>query len=138
MIIQEFTLDRYKWFIRVYYLIDRFPKEDILDNLMELGCDNDEALETVETLENEGFDIGGTYSNIHRRRSLVIIGKAKSTDEFYDTFDHEKGHLAMHICIADNIDPFSEEYQYLTGEIGKLMFKAAKELFCEECRKKYL
>ena len=137
MIIQEFTLDKYDWFVRVYYLIDKFPKEDIFGNLMELGCDKDEAFETVDSLEEEGFNVGSIYSNTYRRRSLIIIGKADSTDEFYDTFDHEKGHLAMHICIADNIDPFSEEYQYLTGEIGKKMFKAAKELFCEECRRKY-
>lgn len=86
----------------------------------------------------EGINAGSIYSNKYSRESLLIIGKADSTDEFYDTFDHEKGHLAMHICIADNIDPFSEKYQYLAGEIGKKMFCAAKELFCEECREKHL
>ena len=138
MIIQEFTLDRYEWFVRVYYLIDKFPKDEILSDLMELGCGEDEALDTVDTLEGGGLNAGSINSNIYRRKSIIVIGMADSTDEFYDTFDHEKGHLAMHISIADDIDPFSEEYQYLAGEIGKRMFKAAKELFCEECRKKYL
>lgn len=138
MIIQEFTIDKYGWFVRVYYLVDEFPKDEILGDLMELGCGEEEAFDTVDALEESGLNAGSINSNIYRRKSIIVVGMADSTDEFYDTFDHEKGHLAMHICIADDIDPFSEEYQYLAGEIGKKMFKAAKELFCEECRKKYL
>lgn len=138
MILQEFTLDRYDWLVRVFYLIDIFPLEEIAEALQELGCDRQEAYETAESLELEGFNIGAIYSNAYKRESVIIIGKADSAEEFYDTFDHEKGHLVMHICIADNIDPFGEKFQYLSGEIAGLMFSAAKELFCEECRKKYL
>lgn len=32
----------------------------------------------------------------------------------------------------------SSKTYFFAGEVGKKMFKAAKELFCEECRKKYL
>lgn len=63
------------------------------------------------------------------------MGITDSSDEFQNTYDHEKGHLAMHICSALGIDPFSEEYQYLTGEIGKNMFKVAKKFLCDHCRK---
>lgn len=138
MILQEFTIDRYDWFVRVYYITDSFPEDDIIKDLITLGCSKEDAEETVHNLMEEGINAGSIYSNKYSRESLLIIGKADSTDEFYDTFDHEKGHLAMHICIADNIDPFSEKYQYLVGEIGKKMFWAAKELFCEECREKHL
>lgn len=138
MILQEFTIDRYDWFVRVYYITDSFPEDDVIKDLIALGCSKEDAEETVHNLMEEGINAGSIYSNKYNRESLLIIGKADSTDEFYDTFDHEKGHLAMHICIADNIDPFSEKYQYLVGEIGKKMFWAAKELFCEECREKHL
>lgn len=138
MILQEFTIDRYDWFVRVYYITDSFPEDDIIKDLISLGCSREDAEETVHNLVEEGINAGSIHSNKYSRESLLIIGKADSTDEFYDTFDHEKGHLAMHICIADNIDPFSEKYQYLVGEIGKKMFWAAKELFCEECREKHL
>lgn len=138
MILQEFTIDKYNWFVRVYYITDSFPEDDIIKDLISLGCSKEDAEETIHNLMEEGINAGSIYSNKYSRESLLIIGKADSTDEFYDTFDHEKGHLAMHICIADNIDPFSEKYQYLVGEIGKKMFWAAKELFCEECREKHL
>lgn len=138
MIKQVFTIDDYCWFVKVFYIVDTFPKEEVYESLIDLGCDEDEAINTVDSLEEEGLNVGAIYSNIHRRASLIVIGKADSVDEFYNTFDHEKGHLAMHICIADDIDPFSEKYQYLVGDIAKSMFSAAKELFCEKCRERYM
>lgn len=129
MILQEFTIDRYDWFVRVYYITDSFPEDDIIKDLITLGCSREDAEETVHNLMEEGINAGSIYSNKYSRESLLIIGKADSTDEFYDTFDHEKGHLAMHICIADNIDPFSEKYQYLVGEIGKKMFWGSQGTF---------
>ena len=44
----------------------------------------------------------------------------------------------MHICSTLNINPFSEEYQYLTGDIGKQMFPIAKKFLCECCRKQLI
>ena len=84
----------------------------------------------------EQYDTGFTYSNLKGRCSVMVIGLTSSPAEFQNTFDHEKGHLAMHICEIDKIEPFSEEYQYLTGEIGQLMFPVAKNFLCEHCRKK--
>ena len=50
------------------------------------------------------------------------------------SFDHEKWHLVMHISSALSIDPYSEEYQYLAGEVGKRMFKVAKKFLCDHCK----
>lgn len=69
-------------------------------------------------------------------RSIVVIGLTTSAEEFQNTFDHEKGHLAMHISSALKIKPYGEEYQYLTGEIGQSMFKIAKRFLCDDCRQK--
>lgn len=32
------------------------------------------------------------------------------------------------------IDPYSEKYQYLAGEVGKRMFKVAKKFLCDHCK----
>lgn len=87
-------------------------------------------------LRNGDYNTGFTYSNIKNRYSVIVIGLTTCPEEFQNTFDHEKGHLAMHICSALDIDPFSEEYQYLTGAIGQEMFKIAKRFLCEHCREK--
>lgn len=80
--------------------------------------------------------IGITYSNFKHKCSIVVIGLTTSAEEFQNTFDHEKGHLAMHISSALKIKPYGEEYQYLTGEIGQSMFKIAKRFLCDDCRQK--
>ena len=135
MIIQDIYLKNYDWKVRVYYAVDRYYIPDILNDLIQLDCEDKSFYKIKELMESGKLNIGFTYSNIDKRESIILIGITDSADEFQSTFDHEKGHLAMHICSALHIEPFSEEYQYLTGEIGKQMFKEAKNFMCEHCRK---
>ena len=44
----------------------------------------------------------------------------------------------MHISGTSDIDVFSEEFEYLTGEIGQSMFPYAKHFLCEHCRKEFI
>ena len=135
MIIQDIYLKDYNWNIRVYYAVDRYYIPEILNDLLLINCDEDSFLRISNLMEAEHLNIGFTYSNTEKRASIMLIGITGSADEFQSTFDHEKGHLAMHISSALHIEPFSEEYQYLTGEIGKQLFKEAKNFMCEHCRK---
>lgn len=135
MIIQDIYLDNYDWKVRVYYAVDDYYVEDIVTDLVKLQSSDRVISETRNFMYQKKYNIGFTYSNLNKRESLVIIGITSSADEFQNTFDHEKGHLAMHISRELNIDPFSEEFQYLTGEIGKAMFEYAKLFMCDHCRK---
>lgn len=85
-------------------------------------------------LRNNTHNVGFTYSNFQHKCSIVIISLTTSAEQFQNTFDHEKGHLAMHVAEALNIDILGEEFQYLTGEIGQKMFRKAKRFMCEKCR----
>jgi len=134
MIVQDLYLEDYDWTIRVYYATTEYFISNILIDLLELECDEEAFFKIKYLMETGKDDIGFTYSNTEKRASLMLIGITSSADEFQSTFDHEKGHLAMHICSALHINPFSEEYQYLTGEIGKQLFKIAKKFMCEHCR----
>ena len=82
------------------------------------------------------YNTGFTYSNFYHKCSIVVIGLTSSAEQFQNTFDHEKGHLAMHIADALDIDILGEEFQYLTGEIGQKMFRKAKRFMCDQCRVK--
>lgn len=138
MIKQNIYLSNWDWYITVFYAIDTFYLSDIIGELEEIGC-SERKLEDIEvSLATEQYNIGLTYSNLKGRCSVVVIGLTSSPAEFQNTFDHEKGHLAMHISETDGIDPFSEKYQYLTGEIGQAMFPIAKKFLCEHCRKELL
>lgn len=128
---QHFYLKEWDWDVYVFYEADWRNAEDILSFMREIGCSGKTLEKEVVHLYSRVKNIGATYTNFEQRASVVVISKTTSADEFQNTYDHEKGHLAMHICEAEGIDPFSEEYQYLTGEIGRQTFVVAKKYLCE-------
>lgn len=134
MIVQDIYLEKYDWSIRVYYAVNEYFISNILIDLLEMDCDEESFFKIKRLMESEANNIGFTYTNTEMRASLMLIGITDSSEEFQDTFDHEKGHLVMHISSALGIDPYSEDYQYLAGEVGKRMFKIAKKFLCDHCR----
>lgn len=133
MIRQDVYLERWDWYVMVYYAVDTYYMDEILEELEMIGCTYADEIE--EDLTQHPYNNGLTYSNMRRRVSLIVIGLTETPDEFQNTYDHEKGHLAMHIAEEDRMDVFGEEFQYLTGEIGKQTFPVAKRFMCEHCRK---
>lgn len=133
MIRQDVYLDKWDWYVIVYYAVDTYYMDEILEELEMIGCTYADEIE--EDLIQHPYNNGLTYSNMRRRVSLIVIGLTETPDEFQNTYDHEKGHLAMHIAEEDRMDVFGEEFQYLTGEIGKQTFPIAKRFMCEHCRK---
>ena len=133
MIRQDVYLEKWDWYVIVYYAVDTYYMDEILEELEMIGCTYADEIE--EDLTQHPYNNGLTYSNMRRRVSLVVIGLTETPDEFQNTYDHEKGHLAMHIAEEDRMDVFGEEFQYLTGEIGKQTFPVAKRFMCEHCRK---
>ena len=132
MIRQDIYLSDWDWYVMIFYAVDTYYMDTILDELENIGCTYTDEVE--EDLTVSPYNNGLTYSNFKRRVSVMVIGLTQTPDEFQNTYDHEKGHLAMHIAEEDNIDVFGEEFQYLTGEIGKQTFKIAKRFMCEHCR----
>lgn len=136
MIVQNIYLEDWDWHVTVYYAVDTYYTDEILDELEYIGCSKYELINAESLLRKGDYNTGITYTNMKNRYSIVVIGLTTSPDEFQNTFDHEKGHLVMHISSAWDIDPYSEEYQYLSGAVGQKMFKIAKRFLCEHCREK--
>lgn len=134
MIVQNIYLSKYKWHIKVYYAVDSYYTEDILNELLKYNPTVEEYAKVQTLMENYEYNTGFTLTDYDLKQSLVVIGLTTSPSEFQSTFDHEKGHLAMHIAKYYNIDPYGEEYQYLTGNIGKLLFPVARKFLCKHCK----
>ena len=135
MIVQDIYLENYDWNIRVYYAVDQYFISNVLIDLIDINCNREAYFKIKSLMEAQRKNIGFTYTNVDKRASLILIGATDSAAEFQSTYDHEKGHVVMHISKALGIDPYSEEYQYLAGEIGKCMFEKAQILLCDNCRK---
>lgn len=134
MIIQEIYLPEYRWKAKVYYAVNSYYADEILKELLEYNPTVKEYNKVMNAMYEYEYNTGFTFTDYDNKQSLVIIGLTTSPSEFQNTFDHEKGHLAMHIAQYYNIDPYGEKYQYLTGDIGKKLFRVARKFLCRHCR----
>lgn len=131
---QEFTLTKWDWRVRVFYVVDLIPIDFIIEELYGIGCTERDIDNAVKVLDNGKDNRGITFSNDEERESIIVIGETSCPAQFSNSFDHEKLHLTMHIARVDDIDPFGEELAYLAGEIGLQTFPIAKRFLCEHCR----
>ncbi len=136
MIVQDIHLFDYDWHCRVYYSVTTYWVDEILTELKRIGCSGATFRKAKANLEAGKLNTGLTFSNKSTGESVMVIAKTSSPDEFAHSYDHEKGHLAKHIALAYDIDPYGEEFQYMSGDIAKKMFSVAKMFMCECCRKK--
>ena len=127
-------LDNYDWLIKVFYLVEDPFIEGILGELDSIDCEPEAFYRAAEMLENDEFNTGFTYTDEEKHVTFLVIGKTTSADEFFNTFIHEIGHAATHIAEYVGIPSYSEELQYLQGEIALQMFQEAKEFLCDHCR----
>ena len=136
MIVQNIILPRYRWRVRIYYAVTAYWTDDIIRDLISIGCHGSELRRAYRSLISGNLDTGLTYSNRRTHESVMVIGLTSSAAQFQNSLDHEKGHLVKHISLAFGLDPYGEQQQYLSGEIGQRMFPVARRFLCEHCRSK--
>lgn len=122
---QHFKLHKYDWDTTIYYTVDDSQKEDIIKCLESMNCDK-KTLESIKSnLYKAAPDTGFIYSNFEQKKSIFIVHKASSIGEFFNTFEHEKNHLEMHICEALDINPYSERAAHLSGDLAQQILEEA-------------
>lgn len=126
MIAQVIYLEDYDWLIKVYYAVTQYYTDEILGELDSIDCSPNSFREAEKMLVTEEMNTGFTYTDSVKHVTFIIIGLTDSVKEFVNTYDHEKGHAATHIAEYYDIDPYSEDFQYLQGKIGEEMFAVAK------------
>lgn len=136
MMRQVIYLPDWRWRCEIFYDAGVEDAEYILWRLRSIGCKGEIYQQACRNLRSGKLDTGLTFSNYNEGESVLFISRTSSAEEFSDTYDHEKNHLAKHICQAQGIDPFGEEASYISGAINKRMFAAARQYLCECCRAK--
>lgn len=134
MIRQDFYLPKYDWRVRTYYAVTTYWAGRILSDMVRIRCRGIELAKAWRNLRSGDLNTGITYSNFHTGETVMVISRTSSPEEFLNSWEHEKKHLARHIEQACGIDPFGEEAAYLEGEIAQRMFPVAKRFICEHCR----
>ncbi len=136
MIVQDILIKRAKWHVRIYHAVDAMYADEIIDNLIAIGCRGETLKEAKESLWKGAVNSGLTYSNLKTRETVMVIGITSSGSEYWNSLDHEKNHLLAHIAQACDIDPYGEKISYISGEFIRDVYKRAKGLLCDCCRRK--
>lgn len=131
MLRQYFTIPKYNWKVYVYYHVNSYYIDEILERLRTVGCSNNYIDDAYNSMSNNKLNTGFTYSNSNIRCSIIVISNTSTPTQFMNSYDHERYHLITHILEKFNINPYSEEAAYLTGYIGQLMFPKAKRFLCK-------
>jgi hypothetical protein len=109
----------YDWKVEVYVILKDCYIDEIINSLS--GCSESEiqkAFINITTRMNSGF------VKTFDKRSIVVINKPTTLEEFVNVYNHEKNHLEMHICEAYDINPHSEEAAELSGNLAKCLFSS--------------
>lgn len=138
MIVQDIYLERVEWHVRIYYAVTTYYADEILDDLITLGCRGEDLRKAQDNLWEGHLDTGLTYSSLEKHETVIVIAKASEAAEYWNSIDHEKNHLLQHISMAYHINPYGEEISYISGEFIRSVFRMAKGLLCDCCRKKHL
>lgn len=134
MMIQDFRLEKYGWDVRVYYAVDKYYAEEIIDELVEIGCVGEELKSAKRNLWSGELDNGIAKSNPDKRRTILVIGLATNPKQYANSIAHEVRHLESAITAAFDLDNRGEEVCYLTGEIHEKMWEYTHILVCPQCR----
>lgn len=126
MELQEFTIPKYKWNVSVYYYMDNYDINTIVEKMKSLNAKSAYIADARENMEQDKLNTGICYSS-PSKQSIIVIAKTSSPKEFMNSLAHEQKHLCSHIEQFYNIDSNSEEAAYLAGEIAELMFPVSKK-----------
>lgn len=134
MIRQEIYIPKYDWRVRIYYAVTTYWAARILSDMERIGCRGSGLAKAWRNLRSGDLNTGLTYSNFQTGETVMVISLTSSPEEFLNSWEHEKKHLARHIEQAYGIDPYREEAAYLEGTIAQKMFPVARKFICEHCR----
>lgn len=126
------------WTCDFFFALGRNDAEAVMACLFDYGAPDEIAIRAFEIMETGLDDCGFTFSNSDRRRTLSWIGPQSEGKQWINTAVHEIIHVAMAVAQAEDIDPFSEEFAYLCGDVTQEIADILCELACDRCREEIL
>ena len=134
MIVRKIHIPEADWNVCMYFALDTYYVEDIMQSLCDIGCDSQRAKQAYENMIADKKNTGFTYSNYRNRESVMVVSKTTSASEMFNTTIHELVHLASHISLACDYEPTGETIAYIIGDLAKEIYPDISHLLCEKCR----
>lgn len=131
MIIQDFYIPKYDWYVTVYYNTTCEDTKKILFHLNLLDCEESTIIKIEEKLKVCKPNTGMTYTSYDLKQSIIIISETTGFDEFLNTLTHENMHLSIHIMEYLGQDLTGEPPCYLMGYITQAQANIIKHYICK-------
>lgn len=125
-----------RWEVLFLFSFDIDDMERIWDALSWADAPDSIFQKVSENVSAGALDEGFTFSNPRLRRTVFAIGKTSSGPEVLDSTVHEIIHICQHIAAEDGIDPFSEKFAYLGGDVSREVSDIVCELSCPHCNRR--
>lgn len=104
----------------------------ILFQLQDMGADDSILDRVVKLLDSR--NTGFIFTNPELDRSLVIVGRTTSGEEFLNTFIHETIHLTGIISSMYDADMKGEKIAYMIGDACSKLSDIICRFSCTHCR----
>lgn len=106
---------------------------DVIGLLLDTDCPDNIIEKAYRQLTYCADNLGLTYNNPEIMQSVVVVGRASSKKEFFNTLSHEMLHLLLSVMRAYDINPDSEQAAYLFGDMMMCIYDNAHDFVCTHC-----
>ena len=131
-----FHIEQHDWVVKAYIDTTKEDAEEILGELMSIGADMDVMRLAYKNLSSGGLNTGLTYASPWNRETVIVVSRASSAEEYFNSIVHEIAHAGVYTCEALGIDLKSEQAAYFQGGLARDLYPCIKEFLCECCRHK--
>ena len=131
MIIQKLHIKKYNWRIVILYEVTVEHLKYVLKILNEMDADEEAKEAATRNISANKYNTGFIYSNYINKQSVIVIGKADSSEQLLNTIAHEANHLETHISKVFGFSQAGEESCELIGYIMQRMSAVFKKLLCQ-------
>lgn len=135
MINRNFILNN-GWHVHLWVYVDEYRIAEISHLLRDLEAPSDIIGRAVGNMRQNALNTGFTYSNLRKRRSVMVIGRAECGAEFLNSYCHELRHLVDDIARADGMELSGEPVAYLSGDICNAVADIVCKMACDCCRRR--
>jgi|GEM_PF-3063576 len=124
----------YGWTVDFLFAVKQNDEEGVLGCLYDYGATKRVIEDVLDIMDPALVDCGFTFSNSDRRVCLSWIGPQSAGAQYINTTVHEIVHVAMAVAREAGINPLSETFAYLVGDITQEVSDILCELGCDHCR----
>lgn len=130
MIRHSFYIEQHKWRVTTFFEVKDEDAGEVLWHLQRTHASLEHMKATAINLMSGRPNNGVTHTSLQDRETIMVVGKATSGAEFFNSLLHEIKHLEEQTSDALEIDSRSEQAAYFRGGVAREIYPYIRTLLC--------